>query len=324
MGRRAKSGEARERTVDPRRAERSRRRLVAADLAGCLVVMTRNLVEAVPTGSTFVGRLRSRVLAAALASALVPMVPGPASGQEAEGPPDDPVSFTGRVIDVSTGLPLQGAWVGLEGASQGTITNERGLFLLPGIPPGPRVFSFEMLGYATLNLTADAAVNRDATVSLVPDPVLLEGIEVVADRFESRRRGVASSVETIPRNRLLNATAPDVLEFLKYRYGIRRVPCTGPRSWDRTLGLPGRASVINATITSECAWVRGKPTAVTVCIDERPMAGGIDFLTNYPLEDLYLMEIYGGGGQIRLYTNRFMELAGRTRLNPTPLAGSFC
>ena len=56
--------------------------------------------------------------------------------------------------------------------------------------------------------------------------------------------------------------------------------------------------------------------APEVWIDEAPVVGGMDYLRTVRPYELYMVEVYAGGRQIRAYTPRFMERAAKTRLQP--------
>jgi hypothetical protein len=210
--------------------------------------------------------------------------------------------------------------VGLSGADWGTLTDRQGLFRLPDVPSRAETYVFEMLGYAETTFVANAAVDGHLDIRLAPDPVILEGIEVIADRFESRRNATATSVRAFDREQLLASSALDVMNLLEQRFGLRRTPCPGGAG----RGIARRGGLFSTPSQYDCAWVRGRPAPVTVCIDEMPILGGMDFLVGYQPHELYMVEVYGQGRQIRLYTNQFMERASRTRFRPVPLAASWC
>ena len=72
---------------------------------------------------------------------------------------------------------------------------------------------------------------------------------------------------------------------------------------------------------SMCTFRRGRMTPVQVYIDETPTFGGLAELESYRPQELFLIEVYGGGSQIRIYTTRFMDRIARSGklLNPIPI-----
>jgi len=93
--------------------------------------------------------------------------------------PNQPGNLLGRVMDLD-GRPLVGAEVRLVGAGRTAPTNERGVFVLEEVPPGPEVLEVEMMGYATQREGVRVVGGRaqDITVRLSTQPVELAPILV--------------------------------------------------------------------------------------------------------------------------------------------------
>ncbi len=207
--------------------------------------------------------------------------------------------LTGRVIDATTGAPLVGAFVHLDGENRGVLTDAEGRFGLPGVFNGMNTVGVEQLGYVdyveTLALPEEAG---PVLFALEPDPILLEGIQIVTDRFERRRMALAIPSQAFEREDLIDASSFNVLDFVRTRSFLWTVRCN-PSFMDST-----------------CAYYRGRLQPVSVYLDEMPFIGGIDLLTTMHPQELHRIEVYRGGTHIRLYTEQFMKRAGRTRLTP--------
>ena len=226
-----------------------------------------------------------------------------ASGAGAQERPIDEVdSFQlfGQVVDAETGVALQGAWVGITGTDWGSITDSDGRFRIPDLDPGRLSLTVEQLGYETLEWSGDVVSGEDLLlIQLSAQPILLEGLEVVTDRFRSRRRAAATSVFAYDAGDLSTATEQTALDFVRFRTsGL--VPCNG--RWGST-----------------CLWVRGRATEPTVYVDEMPLLGGLTYLETFAPWEFYMIEIYGQGRHIRAYTPQFMKRAAEIRLLPLPL-----
>lgn len=210
----------------------------------------------------------------------------------------------GTVVDASSGEPVARAIVGLKEADRGVFTGSDGTFRIGGVSAGSHVLVAERLGYRTASARVIVGEN-DATnpvrLALEPDPVLLEGVQVVTSRFQRRRNATASSVHAFQQDDLLSAQHVSVAEFIEARAGVPIVNC------------PARFTQFN------CALVRGRARPVSVYVDEAPVFAGLDQLDAYLPGDLHLLEIYGRGQHIRAYTHSFMERAAETRLWPIPL-----
>jgi hypothetical protein len=142
-------------------------------------------------------------------------------------------------------------------------------------------------------------------IGLEPKPVMLDGISVVADRIElmqrrltSRRRAFAQASRAFEQDRLMRSAAFDMAEFLYLEASLAPAPC-------------GRGR-----LGSACVLRRGQSIEPRVYIDEAPVLGGLEQLASYQPHDLYLVEVYSLGLEIRAYTHMFMERMAR---RPMPL-----
>lgn len=227
---------------------------------------------------------------------LTAFLAGSALAQEVEGRPFD---LVGTVTDEG-GKPLVGVFVSLEESDWGSLTSETGRFVLPRVTPGAVRLRAELIGYETLSWTGVVTEGEPLALTLVAQPILLEGLNVVTDRFDTRRRGVATAVRWYDHDDLATSPQPTAMDFVATRTGIYPVRCSG-------------------RISDRCVWVRGRLAEPTVYVDEVPMFGGLEYLESIQPHELYMVEVYGGGRHIRAYTPRFMERAAKNQLRPIPL-----
>ncbi len=222
----------------------------------------------------------------------------PAAAQRGPACEDDQPRIAGVVIDASTEAPLEAVFVSVEATEWGSLTTGDGRFLLCLIDSGVQVVTAERLGYGTvtLNVEADASGNP-VELRMRPDPILLEGLEIVTDRFDRRRRASARTVRAYDQEDLTRSVHWSAAEFVDSRPGVFTVPC----------GI------------SRCVYRRGEYVNPTVFLDEFRLMGGWMELELLPTDHLYMIEVYGRGTHIRAYTHRFMERAARTRLAPLPI-----
>ena len=209
------------------------------------------------------------------------------------------VRLRGRVVDEQTRAPLEGAFVATAGSLTGYMTDSLGLWALE-VEPNRAGYpiTVEQLGYSVLELTLGPTAGQEfTTVKMRPNPIAVEGLRVLVDRFQSRRRFYYGSVRVVDQTRLLRfaGTAYDVVR--------REVPFASA-----CLGAPDEL----------CAIRRGRRMKVEVCIDEVPTFGVTSALDAYDSSELYLVEVYNRGQQIRVYTRWFVEHALRQgrRLQP--------
>ena len=209
------------------------------------------------------------------------------------------VRLRGRVIDEVTRAPLEGAFVAPVGSVTGYMTDSLGLWALE-VDPNRAGYPItgEQLGYSVLEVTLGPTAGEEfTTVKMSPNPIAVEGLKVLVDRFQRRRRFYYGSVRVVDQTRLLRfaGSAYDVVR--------REVPF---------------ASVCIGAPDELCAVRRGRRIKVDLCIDEVPTYGATSALESYDSSELYLVEVYDRGRQIRVYTRWFVERALRQgrRLQP--------
>lgn len=238
----------------------------------------------------------SRLAPLALAAALALAPPLPAQ----ERP--ERVDLHGRVVDRASGAAVVNAHVRLDGQRRGTATDTAGRFVLRRMRPGQHTLVVSQLGYdtATVAVSLDPA-SAPVELALAPDPVLLEGVKVVADRLRDRRFAAATSVRVFDRRRLLTSGAINATHFLSSYALFIPAPC------------------MDGGFASTCAWVRGSLTPVRVFIDGRVALGGLDELNTYRPAELYMVEVHGGGRAVQAFTTWFVEQAAGSRSLPIPI-----
>lgn len=225
-----------------------------------------------------------------------------ALAQDARAPT---VTISGQVVDAETEAPLPAAVVHLPELSRRVLTDENGSFQLRNVPAGEHVIMIRQLGYEPLNevwtIGAEGVTRLEVFVRLSPQPIVLEGIRVQADRLERRRRAAGVSARVIDQQRLITTSARNTREVVLQMTGFGAVACPGGS-------------------TTECLRVRGRPVAPSVWIDEVPAVGGLSQLEAYSPGELFRIEVFGGGRYIRVYTRHFIEhVASRPSYRPRPL-----
>lgn len=166
--------------------------------------------------------------------------------------PDQP-RIVGLVVDASTAAPLEGALVSTAESNQAWLTTDSGRFLLCEVGPGTHSVTAERLGYETLTVqvTADAAGNV-VRFRMEPRPILLEGLEIVMDRFSHRRRAAATAVRAYDQAAIANSGHWAAGDFVMSRSGVFMAPCGANR----------------------CVFYRGTRVIPQVFLDEVRLAGG--------------------------------------------------
>lgn len=229
-------------------------------------------------------------------SALAANTPAPVTAQRA-CEPDQP-RIVGLVVDAGTAAPLEGALVSAAESSRTWLTTDSGRFLLCEIGSGTHSVTVERLGYEslTVQVRADVAGNP-VQLLLEPRPILLEGLEIVMDRFSHRRRAAATVVRTYDQAAIARSGYWAAGDFVMSRSGVFMAPCGASR----------------------CVFHRGARVSPLVYLDEVPLIGGWSQFETLPTSWLYMVEVYRNGTHIRAYTHAFMERAAKNRLAPLPI-----
>jgi hypothetical protein len=198
------------------------------------------------------------------------------------------VRIRGRVLDEVTRTPVAGAFVGRSYSDSGVLTDSLGLFTLELLSDFSYPITVENLGYRTLDVVLSPTAPEEFTTILIsPDPIAIQGLRVLVDRFARRRRTYAGPVRAIDQDRLLNEPSQSAFELLR-----RSIP----------FGRPCRTS-----FEELCTVRRGREQVVTVCIDERPAFAGARELELFDVKELYLVELYGWGSQVRVYSRWYVD-----------------
>ena len=225
-----------------------------------------------------------RLLPALLIFSTLALVAAGSSSYAQEKSTPAKVEVSGVVLSALTGEPVAAA-VEIPGLRRTRYANASGRFSFGRLRPGSYGVMVYALGYKTLIDELVVAERTVVTIELQPDPVVLEGIEVVVSRLEARRLSAPISVRVYEERELLSTTAFDAEEFVRRR-----------ALWP---ARPGGFFGLARTASS------------AVYIDERLAPFGLSQLGFYRPDDFHLIEVYGGGREVRAYTPQYIERLAR-------------
>ena len=220
------------------------------------------------------------------------------------------VSLTGVVYDVVTGTAIPTAAVSLRNSRQSALTDPGGIFQLEDVDTGPQLLVVTQFGYQKLVLAMTLTPDWEGMieVALTPRPIMLPGVTATVEnitemeaRLRFRRRAAALSTWAYDRTELFRSMSGTPLDFLNRRTLVRVVTCPA------------------GIMSSRCVYRRGRAVEPWVYVDEALAWGGLDELESYAVSDIYLMEVYSRGTEIRIYTNQFMERMARKPIMLIPL-----
>lgn len=217
----------------------------------------------------------------------------------------DRVAVRGVVYDMMSGTPIPGAAVFVESENQGILADSLGSFVAADVTPGPQLITVKQIGYhdKAIAFTATGRPEDRVEIPLAPKPFMLDGITAVArnvetmeDRMRSRRGAATVGrglIRAYDREALLASGAATGLDFVDDHTIVRMMPCPAGEFQFFCIGRGARV---------RAPWVY---------IDEILQPEGLVALERLSPSDLYSVEVYFSGSEIRGYTYQFMERTAR-------------
>jgi hypothetical protein len=219
--------------------------------------------------------------------------------QPAAAVPAGPI-VVGTVVDAGTGKRLAYALVAVGANGPRALTDSTGTFRLAGLVTGVHNITASQLGYSQMTLPVPVADGAEPVeFKLFPDPIALEGIKVMGDRFRGRRNALPVAASAYDQQRLLRSPSLSLMDFLANDAKLSVAMC------------PGVAQTM-----PNCFNRRGRVVAPQVFLDEALLTGGMSELEGRHPDDFYLVEVIANGLQIRAYTQGFVD---RLAKNPRAL-----
>lgn len=252
----------------------------------------------------------------AVCAAVAVWTGSPAAAQDPPPPPPQPPDpdspaptflLTGQIVDAFNEHPVIAAVVKVPDLKRYTFTDVEGRFSFPDFPTGTWEVVVEQLGYHTTGGPVTVSEGNGLFIRLTPDPIAMEGFRVRARSerlLTNRRRSIPYRVETLGAETFARAINPDPTAILKYHSGAPIVPC------------PGDTSLIFG-----CVLRKARAGRISVYLDEGALAGGMEALSLFPLEDIHSMDLIllPSGGMLRVYTKWFVDKLDKTQVSLAPL-----
>ncbi|UCC25336.1 MAG: carboxypeptidase-like regulatory domain-containing protein, partial [Gemmatimonadales bacterium] len=108
-------------------------------------------------------------------------------------------NVTGRVVDATTGQPVNGAQVSIVGTSQGSLSNANGRYVITRVPTGTVTVQVVSVGYATetMDVTVASGQTAVADFELNVSAVALDEIVVTGTAGAVERRKIGVSLASV-------------------------------------------------------------------------------------------------------------------------------
>lgn len=219
------------------------------------------------------------VLALALTLAVLPST---ALGQQR-------VVLHGIVLDSNTQEPLRGAQIFAPLSERSAVTDSLGSFEISFIEDTHYELVAAAMGYAPTRVTlSPEAEQTSTTLELLPDPRAMASLAVLHEGLEERRRQRRTRrLRVIDHVELGASDAPSAYSLVRRVSGAQA--CQGLQELCRL----GRR--------------------IRLCVDDASPIRGARELEAIAPSDLWLMEVYQEGREVRIYTRWFIERVIRTR-----------
>jgi len=221
-------------------------------------------------------------------------------------------NVTGMVVDATSGAPINGAQVQIQGTQRGELTNAQGRFLILNVPTGQQTVRVTYIGYGTDQATVDVTEGGTASVDFQLDVSAVTLDEVVvtgtAGAVEQRKLGQSISsvnLESIQENVPLEGFS----QALEGRIpGVRSVGVAGGVGAGRELRIRGTSSfTLNQRPVIYIDGVRvdtrsgewGNMAGATCCAFSG--GAGEDRLSDLNPEEIERIEVLKGAAAATLY-----------------------
>jgi len=226
-------------------------------------------------------------------------------------------TVTGRVTNAQNGNPVENAQVLISGLDRGTLTDNRGLYRLVGIPAGTYEIEAQSIGYRSAATTAvvDADQVTQVDFQLLVSAVALDELVVTGRAAGTSRREIGTAVAAIDVTTLREAPAQNISQLLQARTpGLTVMPTGGKVGQGSRIVLRGLGSVSQTnTPIIYVDGVRIDNSASTALRTEGPTWSGLDDVNPQDIERIEVVRgpsaatLYGteaSPGVIQIFTRR--------------------
>lgn len=197
------------------------------------------------------------------------------------------VTLRGTVVDADSRAPLFGAFVARQDASRGVLTDSLGRFALPVDRAAAYPIRVSQLGYRTLEITMPAeAETRTFAVGLKPDPIQIEGLNVLTRRLTEPRRGRFGTATVLDQGALLSSPFGTALEL--------------------TRNLVPFAQRCSPDADSLCVSGQGRKRSLSICVDGHIVSSESPELESIDPRGLFLAAAYARVGRVQLYSRAYV------------------
>ncbi len=218
----------------------------------------------------------------------------------------------GQVIDATSGAPINGAQVAIEGSQRGGLTNAAGRYLILNVPAGPQTVRVTYIGFRTHEATVDVTPGGTVTADfrLEVSAISLDEVVVTGTAGPVEKRKLGQSIASINLESVQeNMPIEGFSQALEGRIpGVRSVGVTGGVGAGRELRVRGTSSFtlnqrpvmyIDGVRVDTNAGEWGSLAGATCCAFSG--GAGEDRLSDLNPEEIERIEVLKGAAAATLY-----------------------
>jgi len=155
-------------------------------------------------------------------------------------------TIRGRVTDATTGSPLAGVQVRVEGTTVGALTGPDGTYTIGGVPPGSRFVSTRRVGYspdrAALTIPADGAATQNFALRAVA--TTLNEVVVTALGQTTEQRSLGTAQQSVKGAEIAGTQRENFVNALQGRVaGVQVVSSSGVPGASSSIIIRGVSSI---------------------------------------------------------------------------------
>lgn len=219
-----------------------------------------------------------------------------------------PATLTGQVRD-ETGAPVASAQVRLVGSARVAQTNDRGEFLLNGLPVGDAVVDVRRIGFAPQKVaqTLRAGANTIA-VTLSRSALSLENVVVTGQGGEIEQRRLSTTIDVITREEIEGAPVTRLDQLLQAKLPSAQIRMmsgqAGTGSLIRTRGINSVSTNSTPVIYVDGVRVDNLNTPATLGMNlggNAHQGNATSAIADLPLDNIERIEYVPGGAATTLY-----------------------
>lgn len=136
-------------------------------------------------------------------------------------------SFSGRVMQASSDVPLHGATIYISDMKAGVATNQDGRFSMKNIPPGRHLVEVSFVGYSTVSEYVDIKGDLQKDFVLSPEVAERNAVVITGVSSATQVKRIPTPITIVRKQELLKNISVNIIDAITKQPGISQLS-TGP------------------------------------------------------------------------------------------------